>query len=67
MKRTTDTEGRQYAGWLWCNYKPILSVRGIKATRVTRSTTELDGDKETRKGKESGGERKRRGRAAFVS
>lgn len=37
---------------LQCNYKPILSVKGIKATRVTGSTTKLESDKETQKGRE---------------
>lgn len=36
---------------LQCNYKLILSVKGIKATRVTGSKTKLDSDKETQKGK----------------
>lgn len=37
---------------LQCNYKPILSVKGIKAARVTGSTTKLESDKETQKGRE---------------
>lgn len=36
---------------LQCNCKPILSVKGIKDTRVTGSTTKLDSDKKTQKGK----------------
>lgn len=54
---------------LQCNYKPILWVKGIKATRVTGSTTELDSDKETQKEKNRGERerkrRRRRRRAAF--
>lgn len=45
---------------LQCNYKPILSVKGIKATRVTGSTTKLESDKETQKGKERRKEQKKK-------
>lgn len=46
---------------LCCNYKPILSVRGIKATRATGSTS-WTVTKRHMRGKR---ERKRRGRAVF--
>lgn len=39
-------------------------MKGIKATRVTGSTTKLESDKETREKKERGGKRQGRG-AAF--
>lgn len=48
---------------LQCNYKLILSVNGIKATRVTGSTTKLESDKETQKGRKKRKKReKKRGK-----